>query len=225
MRTRRAEGVAGRGRLQIYHGVQRKFAIPSAGQALKRGQGAAFFLYLDKVSMIGYNERDEKYAKEHAVVIEFYGDYSKEAENFALRQNAKQNVVCVSLVALLLTVILLLIAFLCDFWLIMFFEIALVAVIGITWFAPYLERKKHLRLLLPEKVTIDRDGTIFATWQDISVAEPKDNVKKIICKGDCCYIVFRRARARGCLLQKSLLQVGSVEDFERLFAERIVRKF
>lgn len=158
-------------------------------------------------------------------MIEFYGDYSQEAENFALKQNAKQNVVCVSLVALLLTVVLLLIAFLCDFWLIMFFEIALVAVIVITWFAPYLERKKHLRLLLPEKVTIDRDGTIFATWQDISVAEPKDNIKKIISKGDCYYIVFRRARARDCLLQKSLLRVGNIEDFERLFAEKIVWKF
>ena len=204
--------------------MQLVFTIRSAGRYLKRRQGAAFFLYLDKVSVIGYNERDEKYVKGTRALIEFYGDYSQEAENFVLKQNAKQNVVCVSLVALLLTGMLLLIAFLYDFWHIMFFEMALVAVIVITWFAPYLERKKHLRLLLPEKVTIDRDGTIFATWQDISVAEPKDNVKKIICKGDCCYIVFRRARARDCLIQKSLLQVGNIEDFERLFAEKIVRK-
>ena len=56
------------------------------------------------------------------------------------------------------------------------------------------------------------------------MAEPKDNIKKIISKGDCYYIVFRRARARDCLLQKSLLRVGNIEDFERLFAEKIVRK-
>ena len=56
------------------------------------------------------------------------------------------------------------------------------------------------------------------------MAEPKDNIKKIISKGDCYYIVFRRARARDCLLQKSLLWVGNIEDFERLFAEKIVQK-
>lgn len=43
--------------------MQLVFAIRSAGRYLKRRQGAAFFLYLDKVSVIGYNERDEKYVK------------------------------------------------------------------------------------------------------------------------------------------------------------------
>lgn len=94
-------------------------------------------------------------------MIEFYGNYSKNAERLALWMNAKQNFYIVLIVAAVFTGIFLLVAFLFDFWLIMYFEIALVAMVVITLFSPYIERKKSLRLLLPEKVLIDSSGTIL----------------------------------------------------------------
>ena len=154
-------------------------------------------------------------------MIEFYGNYSKNAERLALWMNAKQNFYIVLIVAAVFTGIFLLVAFLFDFWLIMYFEIALVAMVVITLFSPYIERKKSLRLLLPEKVLIDSSGTILVKWRDLSATEPKYNVKKIINKGDCYYIIFRHAQVRDCLIQRSLIQVGTINEFEQMFEDKI----
>ena len=80
-------------------------------------------------------------------MIEFYGNYSKYTEDLALWMNAKQNFYIAIVVAVIFTGIFLLIAFLFHFWLIMYFEIALVAMVVITLFSPYIERKKTLQLL------------------------------------------------------------------------------
>ncbi len=152
-------------------------------------------------------------------MIEFYGNYNEEAKNFALWMNVKQNFFIVLAAGILFTGLLLLIASLFDFWIVMYFEIAIVATVVITIFSPYIDRKRSLRLLLPEKVAIDPYGAISITWKDLTAVEPKQNVKKIIRKGDCYYIVFRRAQGRDCLIQKGLLQAGTIEEFEQIFRD------
>lgn len=157
-------------------------------------------------------------------MIEFYGNYSKYTEDLALWMNAKQNFYIAIVVAVIFTGIFLLIAFLFHFWLIMYFEIALVAMVVITLFSPYIERKKTLQLLLPEKVIIDGGGTISIQWSDLSVVEPINNIKKILNNGGCYYMIFRHAQVRDCMIQKSMIQMGTIEEFETLFEGKIVRK-
>lgn len=90
---------------------------------------------------------------------------------------------------------------------------------------PFITLKKQL----PVKIEIEDDYvTCFFTGSSVYGKTRYSNVehiKKVIDYGDYYYISFRYPhKIIGCLCQKDLIVQGTIEDFERFFNGKIIRK-
>jgi len=96
------------------------------------------------------------------------------------------------------------------------------AIVGVMWaFFPFIT----LGLNLFQKVEIE-DGVIDCVSLDKkSHLKSVEDVKKVIDMGSCYYIKFYfPPEIATCFCQKDLLVEGTIEEFEKLFEGKIVRK-
>ena len=78
---------------------------------------------------------------------------------------------------------------------------------------------------LPLRICIEDDQTISGTYANGYGTRKLDQVKKVIDYGDFYDITFVLLyRWRNCVCQKDLITQGTIEEFEQLFEDKIVRK-
>lgn len=76
---------------------------------------------------------------------------------------------------------------------------------------------------IPYHIIIE-DELIIGKYKETERSGETLNVKKVIDYGDFYDIVFCVPRWRNCVCQKDLITQGTIEEFEQLFEDKIVRK-
>lgn len=125
-------------------------------------------------------------------------------------------------------------------------SVALIIISGIFWFIFWIESIKEwcllsgilivvalLQLWNPRKklpylweyhITIDAEKIIVVTplWAK-PLQKPLKKIKRVLDEGDCYYIIY--SDLNNCIIcQKNLLIEGSIEEFEKIFQNKIKRK-
>lgn len=78
---------------------------------------------------------------------------------------------------------------------------------------------------LPKKVTID-EKEIYAEYQKGAGVRSINDVKEVLDMGAFYHIIFYFPNHwSNCVCQKNLIVEGTIEEFEKLFEDKIVRKY
>lgn len=79
----------------------------------------------------------------------------------------------------------------------------------------------------PTRITIDTKGNeIFGEYRKGAGSRSIDEVKKVIDMGEFYHILFYFPNQwANCICQKDLIVEGTIEEFEKLFEDKIVRKY
>ena len=84
--------------------------------------------------------------------------------------------------------------------------------------------RKKLPFRWEYNITIDSENIVVESpiWPK-PLQKPMKKIKKVLDAGDCYYIIY--ADINNCIVcQKNLIQEGTIEEFEALFQEKIVRQ-
>lgn len=154
-------------------------------------------------------------------MIEFSGEFSEKSKKFLLKKNATVGFVSSFAAALLIGIIAAFI--LKGLWLVLLYCV-LLCVIILTTIAPYIEKEKNLKHLIPKKIIIMDNGDVILHYNNFSLSKGKNSFSKIICYEEIYYLKLSFPKVDGFICQKNLLTLGTIEDFERIFEDKIVRK-
>ena len=79
----------------------------------------------------------------------------------------------------------------------------------------------------PTRIAIDiKENTIFGEYRKGAGSRSIDDVKKVIDMGGFYDIIFYFPNQwANCICQKDLIVEGTIEEFEKLFEDKIVRKY
>ena len=77
---------------------------------------------------------------------------------------------------------------------------------------------------IPYRIIIE-DELIIGKYKESEKVGEVINVKKVVDYGDFYDINFYFPRWRNCICQKDLIKQGTIEEFEKLFEGKIVRKY
>ena len=79
----------------------------------------------------------------------------------------------------------------------------------------------------PTRITIDiKENEIFGEYRKGAGSRSIDEVKKVIDMGEFYHILFYFPNQwANCICQKDLIVEGTIEEFEKLFEDKIVRKY
>lgn len=163
-------------------------------------------------------------------MIRFEGTISKEGEKHVLKQYFT-TMVLVGLVGIILGTILLIVLLVLNASdkLLMFGIIAVIVfyalaiLFGVCW--PLITKNQQL----PTKVEIEDDYiTCFYSGSELygkSRYSNVEHIKKIVDNGEFFYFYFYYPhKIIGCICQKDLIVEGTIEEFEKLFEGKIIRK-
>ena len=84
--------------------------------------------------------------------------------------------------------------------------------------------RKKLPFRWEYNITIDSENIVVESpiWPN-PLQKPMKKIKKVLDVGDCYYIIY--GDISNCIVcQKNLIQEGTIEEFEALFQEKIVRQ-
>ncbi len=85
--------------------------------------------------------------------------------------------------------------------------------------------QKDCGKIIPKTIVIQEDGKMTAEGEDFFCTAETENIKKVVDYGEWYQIFFvfpyRNFRF---ICQKSLLTQGTIEEFEEMFKEQLVRK-
>ena len=84
--------------------------------------------------------------------------------------------------------------------------------------------RKKLPFRWEYNITIDSENIVVESpiWPK-PLQKPMKKIKKVLDAGDCYYIIY--ADINNCIVcQKNLIKEGTIEEFETLFPEKIVRQ-
>lgn len=152
-------------------------------------------------------------------MIEFRGNVSKQCQAYILKKLIKIWVFSGLFTAIIVSILLLLLAF---FWNKMAFLFLMVpiAIAVVFCCVPQLVIKNHRA----PKIKIENDYFIVESGEDSQIRNIED-LKEIIDMGDWYDIVFYFPnKSPYFVCQKDLIIKGSIEEFEELFANKIIRR-
>lgn len=153
-------------------------------------------------------------------MIEFYGELSSNCKNYIIKKEIQAGVMVTSIIGTLFLIPILVATFLWD-WIAIIALVPLIAYITFSFVRP---SKKTCRLLFPNRISIE-DDFIVSEGDNFSYACPVSEVKKVIDMGEWYHIFFNyRYRNPRFVCQKDLLKQGSINEFEKLFENKIIRK-
>lgn len=95
--------------------------------------------------------------------------------------------------------------------------------IGVLLFTQICKPRKKLSFRWEYHITIDEEKVIVVSplWSK-PLEKPIKKIKKVLDEGDCYYLIF--ADINNCIIcQKNLLMKGTIEDFENLFKQKIIK--
>ena len=160
-------------------------------------------------------------------VIIFEGRYSNQAIQFMLKKNSIMCSAVASIVAVIGTIVVLVISYMLDLWALMSFLVAFVFMIGIVAIAPFVNKKQTIEAIAPRRVVVDEDKQcINKTLRKSSVVIQKsfNCLRCVIDYGKWYYLKFKFPKLDGFVCQKEAIAQGNTEEFEKIFAGKIVRK-
>ena len=107
-----------------------------------------------------------------------------------------------------------------DIW--VFFVVTLFGTLGM-----FVITRQNLIDACPTRITIDIKGNeIFGEYRKGAGSRSIDEVKKVIDMGEFYHILFYFPNQwANCICQKDLIVEGTIEEFEKLFEDKIVRKY
>ena len=159
-------------------------------------------------------------------MIEFYGSLSDNCISISSKiQNIKNGLVFMmgTLFSIIISIILLI--FNISSYTYFLGLSALLVVINICLF---VVPAKSIVYKLPRKISITKDFIVLEIDYLGKNIKAKSNklarINKIIDYGECYFITFKNNFTEHIICQKDLIVKGTLEDFENLFKEKIVRK-
>ena len=156
-------------------------------------------------------------------MIEFYGELSEKSKQYLLKENSLIGLLAGIFIVIVFGTVTVVIAQIFNLWILLWIIPFYVLVALIAMFAPYLQKKKTLSLLIPKKISIDEEN-IYYDLEKISEYKPLYSVKRVFDYGDLYLIKFYFPRVSGYVCEKSLIKQGSIEEFEKIFEGKIERK-
>ena len=96
--------------------------------------------------------------------------------------------------------------------------------IFITLFSCFFQTKKGKTLLYPLEVEISDDGMITTKRREVEVFHAISDVRKVLDEGEWYQVCIAPLEVGNYLCQKDLLVEGSLEEFEKIFEGKIIRK-
>ena len=173
-------------------------------------------------------------------MIEFRGTVSDKFKLYLVKWNLYGSAISFSVATIIVGILITIVALL---WEKAFLGFTVICAIGaIFWFIPVMMfstragRKKFMAGMensVPIKVSINNE-VMTVEYDEISddmfgekeFIIPLSAVKKVVDVGDWYHFIGFEVKGKGlyCVCQKDLLTKGTLEEFEELFADKIVRK-
>ena len=95
--------------------------------------------------------------------------------------------------------------------------------VGASYLAPF--RKSKLALIIPLRIVISDDRTIASHGEKFHLICSIDDVTMVVDMGEWYHISFGKMLGSGRFVcQKDLLVQGTIEDFEKMFEGKLIRK-
>ena len=153
-------------------------------------------------------------------MIEFSGELSAECKNFMIKSQQKIIFyVCISM-AVVLTIPAIILAVL-NHWVYSIWIIPLICLVLLSLIKP---KGKTLDLIFPCKVIIENES-ISCEGKKFYYSREFDNVKKVIDYGNWYQIYFYFPHKKmHFVCEKNLLVQGTLEEFEEVFKEKLIKK-
>lgn len=158
-------------------------------------------------------------------MIIFSGEYSQSSKQYLLKILAKGALISTLITTIIFTAVIIALAIIYDMWILtVFIGILVLFNVAIPINILKFNQQKTYDSMLPYKVSVNANGDIFAQFNEQDVSKCKKDVKKIIDAHGCYYIVFKFPKQRNILCQKDAIIEGTIQQFESLFADKIVGK-
>ena len=155
-------------------------------------------------------------------MIEFKGEWSGECRKFVLRSDRNSQLIVCGIISVICTAIIICLAIFIH-PMILLFLLALVAFMIIASLPP---SEKTMRKFFPNRIFIDtNEETIVIQGEAFERFHMISAVSEVFDYGEWYDIKFVYSdRDQYFVCQKSLLSRGSLEEFEKIFEEKLVRK-
>ena len=151
-------------------------------------------------------------------MIRFYGEINKESQKFIAKKMLRLGLYAMIVLLIVVGFPSILAGVFFDIW---FFTIFTGMGMLVALFLSYYTRKDYY----PNLITID-NNQICAELGKGMATRTFDDVKQIIDYGEFYDIIFYFPnKVLNCICQKDLIQEGTIEDFEELYKDYIVRKY
>ena len=151
-------------------------------------------------------------------MIRFYGEINNESQKFIAKKMLRLGLYTMIVLLIVVGFPSILAGVFFDIW---FFTIFAGMGMLVALFLSYYTRKDYY----PNLITID-NNQICAEIGKGMATRTFDDVKQIIDYGEFYDIIFYFPnKVLNCICQKDLIQEGTIEDFEELFKDYIVRKY
>ncbi|MGN1213140.1 MAG: hypothetical protein ACI4TZ_03765 [Christensenellales bacterium] len=152
-------------------------------------------------------------------MIEFSGILSNSCKKYLINRAKK-----ISFVGLVCPCILLLIPFIFLTLKNSVFIIAVIMLLLLPFLSFIQLPKSSLDLIFPNTIIINND-IITTKGKNFRYSKPISSIKKIIDYGDWYHIFFYyKDRCENFVCQKDLIKSGTIEEFEKLFKGKIIKK-
>ena len=155
-------------------------------------------------------------------MISFSGEFSQKTKRFMLNNESKANAVA-SLVVFVITLIALVVVGCYWDWVVLWFIIAPILMLVFSYTSYRNPTQDVLDLIIPTSIVIDGEE-IVSEGKKFYLKRCLSQVKKVIDYGEWYYLVFYyEHRCMRFVCQKDLIKEGTIEQFEKLFEDKLVR--
>ena len=153
-------------------------------------------------------------------MIEFRGEMSERCKRYIVRREGKHGFISGLIAAVLFTIPTVLISVF-DHWAYSLFLPVFLLLPVLAGIPPY---GKGYDYVIPTQVTIDR-GVITSKGKKFCYSIMADHVKVVVDMGEWYHIFFYyRYRCQRFVCEKKLIYSGTLKEFEKLFANKLIKK-
>ena len=153
-------------------------------------------------------------------MIEFRGEMSENCRRYVFKKERKMGVIVASIISSVFCIPIIILAIIWD-WI---FSIAIIVPVLTVILANLTPKQKSYPLIFPDKIIIDK-SRLESRSTKFHISKTMDQVKRVIDRGEWYHIFFfDRPWNSRFVCQKDLLVQGTIEEFEKLFEDKIIRR-
>lgn len=153
-------------------------------------------------------------------MIEFNGELSEKCKNYILKRESMISLISASIVSFLFMIPLLVVIFMYD-WI---FVIAIPVLMIFVALSAVRPPEKYYGKIIPKRITIN-DDDMESCGEEFSCLGLVSQVKKVVDMGEWYHIFFNYPyRNPRFVCQKDLIKQGTLDEFEKIFEGKIIRK-